>query len=323
MSYLPALTLLAIGAAAAPVSAQTAAPAMPMDHGAHHDHDMSSMPMDEGSDQAEAMPGMPGMAVKAQAQEGSASGTDQAPGKAPAPVVQPGLLSDRTYGADRMGKAHEAMVLGHGAGTYYQVMFNIAEYQVRKGHDGYRWDAEAWLGDLDRLVLKSQGEGSFHDKVDAAELQALYSKALDPWWNLQLGVRHDFQPTPSRTYATVGIEGLAPYLFHLNGALFLSDQGDLLGRIEGTYDERITQRLILQPRLELNLAAQDVPENGIGSGLSDAELGLRLRYEFSPKFAPYVGVSWTWKAGRTADYARAAGQDVNDANIVFGLRTWF
>lgn len=320
MRCFPALVLLAAGTAVAPVQARTADQSMSMDH------DMPGMKMDQGAQSAgqnHDMSAMPGMDMTHPAQDAGKSGTDQAPGNAPVPAVQPGLLSDRVYGAETMAKAHEAMINAHGRTIYNQLMVNIAEYQIRDGHDGYRWDAQAWFGDLDRLVLKSQGEGTFHDKLDAAEVQLLYSKAIDPWWNLQLGARHDFQPTPSRTYATIAIEGLAPYLFDLNGALFLSDKGDLLGRIEGSYEERITQRLILQPRLELNLAAQDVPQNEIGSGLSDAELGLRLRYELLPKFAPYVGVSWTWKAGRTADLARAAGQDTSEANIVFGLHTWF
>ena len=105
-------------------------------------------------------------------------------------------------------------------------------------------------------------------------MQGLYSRAINPWFNLQAGVRHDFKPGPARTYATIGFEGLAPYWFEVEGALFLSDKGDLLGRLDGYYDQRITQKLILQPRVELNFAAQDVPSNAIGSGLSDAELGL-------------------------------------------------
>src|SRR3546814_11929731 len=115
--------------------------------------------------------------------------------------------------------------------------------------------------------------------METAEIQALYSRALDPYWNLQAGVRYDFKPNPSRTYATVGIEGVAPYWFETEAALFLSNKGDVLGRIEGYYDQRITQRLILQPRVELNLSAQDVPETRIGAGISNAEFGLRPRSE--------------------------------------------
>src|SRR5262249_38726872 len=147
-------------------------------------------------------------------------------------------------------------------------------------------------GDIHRLWIKSEGEGTFHLGVDSAEIQALYSRAIGPYYNVQLGVRHDFRPSPSRTYATVGFEGLAPYRLEAEGALFLSTKGDLLARLEGWYDQRITQRLILQPRAELNFSAQDVPEDRYGAGLIDAELGLRLRYAIRQEFAPYVGISW-------------------------------
>jgi copper resistance protein B len=136
-------------------------------------------------------------------------------------------------------------------------------------------------------------------------------------------VRYDFKPNPSRTYATLGFEGLAPYWFDVEGAVFLSDKGDILGRLEGSYDQRITQRLILQPRVEFNLAAQDIPENGIGSGLSDVELGLRLRYEFKREFAPYVGVSYDRKLGDSARFARSDGEDVGGVSLALGVRTWF
>jgi copper resistance protein B len=223
-----------------------------------------------------------------------------------------------------MAEARRQMMFEQGGQPFYQVMFNLAEYQAREGADGFRWDGEGWFGgDINRLVVKSEGSGAFGEGVEDAEIQALYSRAIGPYFNLQAGIRYDFEPNPSRTYAAIGFEGLAPYWFEVEGALFLSDKGDVLGRLEGYYDQRITQRLILQPRAELNLAAQDVPENGIGSGLSDVELGLRLRYEISRQFAPYVGVSWDRKLGDTADFARAAGEDPSSTSFVFGIRTWF
>jgi copper resistance protein B len=159
--------------------------------------------------------------------------------------------------------------------------------------------------------------------VHSAEIQAVLSHAIDPYWNLQGGLRYDFEPDPARTYATIGIEGLAPYWFEVEGALFLSDKGDVLARAEGYYDQRITQRLILQPRVELNFAAQDVVENRIGSGLSNAELGLRLRYEIKREFAPYVGLSYDRKVGATARYVRADGERANSTSFVLGVRAWF
>ena len=112
-------------------------------------------------------------------------------------------------------------------------------------------------------------------------------------------------------------------MLEVGGALFLSTKGDLLGRLEGYYDQRITQRLILQPRVEFNLSAQDVPENRLGAGLTDAELGLRLRYEVRRQFAPYIGVSYLAQTGRTADFTRAEGKKPQTTSFVAGVRTWF
>src|SRR3546814_1310052 len=114
-----------------------------------------------------------------------------------------------------------------------------------------------------------------------------------------------------------------PYWFEVEGARFRSDNGDVLARAEGYYDQMITQRLILQPRVELNFAAQDIPQNRSGSGLSTAELGLRLRYEVRREFAPYVGISYDRKVGDTARYARAEGEQTRGTSFVFGIRTWF
>ena len=232
--------------------------------------------------------------------------------------------ADRQFPPAEMALARRKMMAEEGGQTLSQVMFNLAEVQVRQGRDGYRWDGEAWFGgDINRLTIKSEGEGVFRRGVESAEIQALYSRAIGPYFNLQAGIRHDFQPSPSRTYATIGFEGLAPYWFEVEGAAFLSDKGDVLGRLEGYYDQRLTQRLVLQPRVELNLSAQDIPENRIGSGLVDAELGLRLRYEITRQFAPYIGVSYEAKTGKTADYARADGEDPTTTSLVAGVRIWF
>lgn len=252
------------------------------------------------------------------------TGTALPAGNAPPPAPPTDHYAARLFPAGEIERAHHKMARESGGQTFAQIMFNLAEVQVRNGRDGYRWDGQAWFGaDLDRLVVKTEGEGVFREGIESAEVQALYSRAIDPYFNVQVGVRHDFQPAPSRTYATIGIEGLAPYWFEVSGALFLSNKGDILGRLEGYYDQRITQRLILQPRVELNFAAQNVPENRIGVGLSDAELGLRLRYEISRQFAPYVGVSYAAKTGQTAGYARAAGKKATSGSLVAGVHFWF
>ncbi|KAF0183403.1 MAG: copper resistance protein B [Alphaproteobacteria bacterium] len=249
---------------------------------------------------------------------------EESVGNEPAPVPPADHPADAFFDPATMQAARDQLRREHGGTLTSRVMLNLAEYQPRDGEDGYRWEGEArYGGDIHRFVLRTEGEGGVDTGLEAAELQALYSRAVTPYFDLQVGIRQDFEPTPQRTYATVGFEGLAPYWFDVQGALFLSGHGDVLGRAEGTYDLRLMQRLILQPRAEMNLAAQDIPEIGIGSGVSNLELGVRLRYEIRRNFAPYVGISYDEKFGDTADFARAAGEDPSRASLVFGLRAWF
>jgi len=252
------------------------------------------------------------------------TGTDQPAGNAPPPAPPTTLAAARFYDSATMATANRMMRDEHGGMRFSQILFNLAEVQVRNGRDGYRWDGAGWFGgDIDRLVVKTEGEGGFGDRVESAEVQALYSRALDPYWNLQAGVRQDLGAGSKRTYAALGVEGLAPYWFDVEGTLFLSDKGDVLARAEAWYDQRITQRAILQPRVELNLAAQDMPGSRIGAGLSTAELGLRLRYEIRREFAPYVGLSWERRYGATARYARSDGDTTGGVSLALGVRAWF
>lgn len=245
-------------------------------------------------------------------------GSEAAP---PAPTDHP---ADRFFDPAQMQSARDQLRREHGGALISKVMLNLGEYQARDGEDGYRWEGEAWYGgDIHRLVLKTEGEGGTSSGVEAAEIQALYSRAISPYFDLQAGVRQDLEPQPRRTYATIGVEGLAPYWFDVQGAVFVSNRGEVLGRLEGSYDVRLTQRLILQPRAEMNLAAQDVPEIGLGSGVSNLELGFRLRYEIRRNFAPYVGISYDDKYGGTANLARAAGEDASRTSFVVGIRAWF
>ena len=259
------------------------------------------------------MAAMPGMPV-----------VDEPIGTEPAPPPPSDHAAEAFYNPAELAMSRAMMAREMGGATYHKVAFNLAEVQLRHRADSYRWDAEAWFGgDINRLVIKSEGRGEFHGKTGEAEVQALYSRAIGPYFNLQGGVRYDLRPHPSRAYATIGIEGLAPYMFEVGGALFVSDKGDVLARAEGYYDQRITQRLILQPRAELNFAAQDVRANGIGAGLSDIELGLRLRYEIIREIAPYIGVSYDGKVGNSARFARLDGESVGAVSYVIGVRTWF
>ena len=285
-------------------------------------HDMSSMPgmtippVQKNKD-------MPGMAMPATpaADEG---GTNLPAGNAPPPPVPTDHAADQAYGAAAMAMGLHHLQQFHGGQQTGQLLVNIAEYQATRGRDGYQWVGQAWYGgDLNQLWVKSQGDGEVKRGVSRAEVQALYSHAIGPYFNLQGGVRYDFKPNPSRTYATIGIAGLAPSFFDIEAALFLSNKGELMGRVEGTVDQRITQRLILQPRVEINAAAQSSRSIGVGSGLSDIEAGLRLRYDIRREFSPYVGVQYKRAFGTTGRYLSDAGERRGGWNFVTGIRTWF
>jgi copper resistance protein B len=276
---------------------------------------------------------MPGMDMSASAKSATPDedapapapvGTNQPAGKGPAPAPPMDHAADRIWTADAMAASRALLRGEHGGSTFGQVMVKLAEARLQGAHPGFAWNGEGWFGgDIDRLVIKSEGEGRSGDRVEAAEIQALWSHAANAYWNLQGGIRQDLQRGPKRTYATIGVEGIAPYFLDVEASAYLSDKGDLLGRIELTYDERVTDRFVLQPRIEVNLAAQDMPENRIGSGLSKADLGLRLRYEIAREFAPYIGVVHEQSFGDTARFARAAGESRNTTSFVVGIRTWF
>lgn len=188
----------------------------------------------------------------------------------------------------------------------------------------YVWDAQGWIGgDWNKLWVKAEGEGVRGESPESAEIQALYSRTLTPFWDLQAGGRYDVRPDPGLTHAVIGVQGLAPQWFEVDAAAFLSDRGDATFRAELEYELLLSQRLILQPRFEVNAAAQDVPELGLGAGVNNIELGARLRYEIRREFAPYVGVSWSRKLGDTADLARADGGHAGNLAVVAGLRLWF
>ena len=285
--------------------------------------DHGSMPgMDDSSKSGMDYSPMPGM--KHDPAPAAASGTALPAGSAPAPAPPQDHYADRQFDKADMERARAAFMRDQGGQVSYLVMLNLAELQFYRGQVGYRWDGEAWFGrDINRLTIKSEGLGSFREGVEDAEVQALYSRAVGPYFNLQAGVRQDLSAPLHQTYATLGFEGLAPFWFEVSGALFLSTRGNLLGRLEGYYDQNITQRLILQPRVELNFAAQNIPEDGVGAGLVNAELGLRLRYEITREFAPYVGISYNAKVGQTATYALQEGQASSVLSFVAGLRIWF
>ncbi len=239
----------------------------------------------------------------------------------------PRHAADAIWGAEAMEPSRKQLARENGDMKTGMVMIERLEARlpVNGGETGFVWDAQAWYGgDEHRVVFKTEGEGEFGSGIELedAEIQALYSRAIGPFFDLQAGVRFDPEPD-TRTHLVVGVQGLAPYMFHVDGALFLSDRGDLTARIEAEYDQKITQQLILQPRIEAEFAAQDIPERGVGAGLTKIEPGVRLRYEVTREFAPYIGFEYEAKTFETADIARDAGEDPDGFKFILGLRAWF
>lgn len=232
--------------------------------------------------------------------------------------------ADSFFDPAAMAAARAQLKAEHGGEPVSMFIVNVLESQQRKGETGYRWDSEGWYGgDLHRAFIKFKGEGATKRKLEQVELQALYARAVGPYFNLQAGVRYDWRPDPSRAYATFGMEGLAPYWFDVAAAVFVSNKADVHARLDGYYDLNITQRLIFQPRAEIDFAAKDVPALGVGAGISSVEAELRLRYEIRREFAPYIGISFERKVGRTADMARAAGAPTTATSFAAGVRMFF
>jgi copper resistance protein B len=187
----------------------------------------------------------------------------------------------------------------------------------------YEWEAAAWYGgDFNKVWLATEGEYA-GDAVDDGRVELLWDRILTAWWSTRIGAREDFGEGPTRDWLAFGFAGLAPGFFELEAMAFVGDEGRTALRVSGERDLLLTQRLVLRPEAELNFYGSDDVERLIGSGLSDLELGLRLRYEFSRKFAPYLGVSWSKRFGDSADLAQAAGVDADEVDFVAGINAWF
>ncbi len=300
----------------------TQAPAQPDPHAGHDMSTMQSAPADPhaGHDMSTMNMGPPDVPTSA-----------DNPGRPPedplpaAALGSPRHAADLIFGAEAMAAARRILVRENGDVRTTAVIIDRLEAGLGDGDESYLWDVQGWTGgDINRFWWKSEGEGDFGGDLEEAELQALYSRAVTPFWDVQAGLRQDFRPDgEDTTHLVLGLQGLAPYWWEVDAAAFLSTEGDLTARVEAEYDQRITRRLILQPRLEIDLSASDIPELEIGSGLSSVEAGLRLRYEFHKEFAPYVGVEWNRSFGDTADYIEARGGEVDDTRVVVGLKAWF
>lgn len=244
----------------------------------------------------------------------------------PPPAAHSGPVhaADTVYDPAAMAAARANIAPMHGGATARKIAIERLEWGLGHGANSYGWSGYGWSGgDIDRLWIKSEGEGDSTDGLERAEVQALWSHAIAPFWDVQAGVRQDVGSGPETSYAVIGVQGLAPYWFHVDAALFVSHRGDVSARVEAEHDIRLTQALILQPRAEIDLAAQDVPRLRIGSGLSSAEIGARLRYQITPRFAPYVGAEYQRAFGDSASYRRAAGERAGGWRFLLGISTWF
>lgn len=199
----------------------------------------------------------------------------------------------------------------------FEAGFNDAE-------DSNAWEGQFWYGgDRNRLTISTEGEGVQGESLESAELEVAYSRLFLPYWDWQIGVRHDFRPAPEAAHLMLGLQGVVPYEFETQAMLYVSEDGDLSTRVEFEYDLNLTQRWILQSRFEVNAAFDEVEERGIGRGVNSSELGVRLRYEVRREFAPYVGVEWARLYGNTRDLAEDEGEDASFVSLVAGIRFWF
>jgi len=213
----------------------------------------------------------------------------------------------------------------HMAGDQAIGMLLFDQLEAVHSHDGnaQAWEIEGSYGpDLDKLWVRTEGERSA-GKIQDGDAEAFWYHGIATYWGSQLGVRHDFGVGPQRNWAAFGVEGLAPYFFEVQATGYVGSAGRTAARFRADYEILFTQRLILQPELEFNLYGKDDPARKIGRGLSDVSLGLRLRYEIRRQFAPYIGINWVRRVGKTADYARADGEHVFDQQLVAGIRFWF
>ena len=208
---------------------------------------------------------------------------------------------------------------------FAHLFFDQLEDRTNGTEHAFRWDGEGWMGtDMNRLWIKTEGFAS-DGTVNNGDQEALYDRPIPHlrYFDMQAGVREDLDSGPRRTWAAVGIEGLAPYFFEFEPTFYFRNGGNVAGRVYSFYDLRITQRLVAQPEVEINFYNKDDPGRDVGSGLSDIDSGLRLRYEFSRKLAPYVGYAYNGKFGNTAIYTKQGGETVDDTRFVFGLHVWY
>jgi len=240
--------------------------------------------------------------------------------EAPSPAGVPPLTDDdRRAAFPQLDGQHPV----HDSTIQYFVLFDQMEWQGGDGGQNGGWESKGWVGgDLNRFWFRTEGEAE-DGELAAAQAHALYGRAIHRWWDLVVGVREDFRPGPSRTWAAIGIQGLAPYWFEVEATAYIGEAGRTHFRVETEYELLLTNRLILQPLAEVEIFGKADRDRRIGAGLSSVDAGLRLRYEIRRELAPYIGMTWNRKFFGTADLARAAGDEVGEARVAAGVRVWF
>jgi len=210
-----------------------------------------------------------------------------------------------------------------GDSVFAFVLVDQLEWQGGQSAHGGRWEAKGWVGrDRNRLWFRTEGQAE-DGRLDDAESHLFYGRAFARWWDVLVGVRQDVRPSPAQTWAAFGVHGLAPYWFEVEATGYVGEGGQTAARFAVDYQLLLTNRLIMQPRFELDLYGKSHPERLIGAGLGATELGLRLRYELRRELAPYIGVTWDRTYGETRDFAEAAGNTASRVRLVAGLRLWY
>ncbi len=238
-------------------------------------------------------------------------------GKAPANARDPHAFSD---GYDFGEIPRPVLADEH---NFSSLLVNQFEQVFSKNNTSTNYDLQAWYGrDYNRIVLKAEGDID-NSRLQEARTELLWGHAIATFWDAQLGVRYDNGVDPDRTWLAFGAQGLAPYWFELDITGYVGKQGRTALRFESEYELLLTQKLILQPRIEMNLYGKSDKVRGLGSGLSDISAGIRLRYEIKREFAPYIGIEWNGQFGQTKDLTRSTGGDPNVTRLVAGIRFWF
>jgi len=237
----------------------------------------------------------------------------------PLVAVLIGCLSTAAFAQDADHGGHTV----HDRAINFQVLFDQLEAQFVHGKPGSRWDSTSWFGgDRNRIWIRTEGD-ALDGVLDNAEAQVLFGRSVSRWWDVVAGVRYDPRPAPDHTWFAIGLQGLAPQFIDVQATAFIGQSGHLAARLEFEHDLLLSQRLVLQPLIELSLSGRDDPDRRIGRGLSTGEVGFRVRYEIRRELAPYAGVVWHRKLFGTGDATRAAGGDAGGWHLVSGLRFWF